>query len=252
MKNNKLEQVNHNNHYRSHVTRRDSLKWLSALSISSLLPTISGCDFLNDTQVNVGEVQRGHWPNLKLSTISGKGYGKDPDLIALSHSPWAKTLSTQQLNLVARLADVLVPREGMVPSASEVGVPDVIDEWVSAPYERQQQDRLTVLSLLVWLDDEAQERYSTDFINLSQQNQFSIIDDIAYPSNDSKDEFIQASLAFSIYRKLVLAAFFSSGVGRKDIGYQGGIAILGDYPGPTEEAMAHLDEVLSELGLLES
>ena len=35
------------------------------------------------------------------------------------------------------------------------------------------------------------------------------------------------------------------------MGYQGGVPINGDYPGPTPEAMAHLEGVLEDLGLSE-
>ena len=34
-----------------------------------------------------------------------------------------------------------------------------------------------------------------------------------------------------------------------DIGYLGNVPINGDYPGPSEEALAHLDGVLVALGL---
>ena len=35
----------------------------------------------------------------------------------------------------------------------------------------------------------------------------------------------------------------------RELGYQGNVAIAGDYPGPTEAAMAHLNEQLEKLGL---
>ncbi|MBT5682665.1 MAG: gluconate 2-dehydrogenase subunit 3 family protein, partial [Gammaproteobacteria bacterium] len=46
-------------------------------------------------------------------------------------------------------------------------------------------------------------------------------------------------------------AYFASPEGTKDIGYIGNTPIAGDYPGPTPEAMAHLDKMLSDLGLTE-
>jgi hypothetical protein len=49
----------------------------------------------------------------------------------------------------------------------------------------------------------------------------------------------------------VLAAFFCTPEGCKDIGYLGNVPIAGDYPGPSDEAKAHLDQVLAELGLSE-
>ncbi len=46
-------------------------------------------------------------------------------------------------------------------------------------------------------------------------------------------------------------AYFASPEGTKDLGYIGNIPIAGDYPGPTPEAIAHLDTILDELGLTE-
>ncbi|MFT5294016.1 MAG: hypothetical protein ACI9YH_000022 [Colwellia sp.] len=243
------EQSNNNLNYKSTLSRRESLKWLAALSASVLLPTISGCDTLSDSSTLLAKNNQGHWPKLTLSPISAKGYSKDPNMVIPPRSPWPKTLTNTQLNLVAVLADIIVPREGDVPSASQVKVPDVIDEWVSAPYQRQQQNRLTILSMLLWLDDEAQLRFTKDFIYLSNQEQLLIMDDIAYSLPELKGEFVQISNAFSVFRNLVLAAFFCSPEGTKDLGYLGNVAIMGDYPGPTEAAMNHLNTVLNELGL---
>lgn len=42
---------------------------------------------------------------------------------------------------------------------------------------------------------------------------------------------------------------FCSPEGVKDMGYLGNVPIVADYPGPTDEAMVHLDKVLDPLGL---
>jgi len=238
--------------YQSTITRRESLKWLGILSAGALLPSIVGCESgENTTNVAnaVGDTIKGHWPDLTLPPITVKGYGKDPSMIIPPTSPWPKTLTAEQLTLVAVLADILVPRDGNVPSATEVNVPDVIDEWVSAPYERQQSDRLTILSALVWINDEARLRFNKAFTILSPVQQLKIIDDIAYQKNDLAPEFTRIARAFSRLRKLVLAAFFCSPEGTKDLGYLGNVPIAGDYPGPTDEAMVHLNQVLEDLGL---
>jgi len=238
--------------YQSTITRRESLKWLGILSASALLPSIIGCE-VSEQATNVvsttDNIVKGHWPELQLTPISAKGYGKDPSMIIPPKSPWPKTLTAEQLTLVAILADILVPRDGDVPSATEVNVPDVVDEWVSSPYQRQQRDRLTILSALAWLDEEAKLRFSSSFVKLSSQDQIKIINDIAYQKNNLAPEFEQINKAFSRLRKLVLAAFFCSPEGTKDLGYMGNVAIAGDYPGPTDEAMLHLNQVLNELGL---
>jgi len=238
--------------YKSTITRRESLKWLGILSATAVLPSLVGCEGNDSTSTianTVGDSIKGHWPNLTLSPITVKGYGKDPSMIIPPKSPWPKTLTAEQLTLVAVLADILVPRDGDVPSATQVNVPDVVDEWVSAPYGRQQSDRLTILSALVWINDEAKLRFSKAFTALSANEQLKIIDDIAYQKDDLAEEFTKISRAFSRFRKLVLAAFYCSPEGTKDLGYLGNVPIAGDYPGPTDEAMVHLNQVLNDLGL---
>lgn len=226
--------------YTSHMSRRDSIKWLGVLSTSLTLGLVTGCG---------SAPEKGHWPQLNLKPITAEGYGTDPNMIIPAPSYWPKTLTADQLTLVAVLSDIIVPREGDVPSATEVNVPDVIDEWVSAPYERQQQHRLEILSGLQWIDDESQLRFKQFFVDLSQAQKLSIIDDIAYDKNKTIPEFSLIVPVFANFRNLVLAAFFCSPEGTKDIGYMGNVPIAGDYPGPTEEALAHLKQKLEKLNL---
>jgi hypothetical protein len=237
--------------YQSGLTRRQSLKLMAALAASTMLPALSGCDTAPAPAATPksAAATTEHWPELKLTPITGKGYGTDPNLILPPESPWPLTLTAPQLSLLALVADILVPRDGSVPSASEVGVPTVLDEWVSAPYPRQQQDRVTVLSALAWLDDESTMRFGSRFISLQRPQQLAIIDDIAFNTAETKPQFQRIAKAFALLRGLVVAAFFATPEGTKDIGYLGNTAIGGDYPGPTPQAKAHLDKVLTDLGL---
>lgn len=239
--------------YQSQLSRRDSLKMLAVLAASTLLPTLSGCEpaptSVTDKSAAGTATTIEHWPELQLSPITAPGYGKDPNQILPPESPWPLTLTPAQLTLVALLADLLIPREGETPSASEVEVPAVINEWVSAPYARQQQDRAVILPALAWIDDEAKLRFNNLFASLSRTERIAILDDIAYLNADTPPRFVRIAKAFALLRGLVVAAFFASSAGSKDIGYLGNTAIGGDYPGPTTEAKAHLATVLADLGL---
>jgi hypothetical protein len=231
--------------YVTGLSRRQTLKWLGALSATAAFPLLSSCD----SNEVLSQAKAAHWPTLSLSPITAPGYGKDPNLIMPPKTPWPLTLSGAQLTLVAVLADIIVPRDGDVPSASEVKVPDVINEWVSSPYSGQQQDRINLMSLLSWLDTEGQQRAQKNFIELATNQQMAIIDDIAFKKAYSSAAFGKPAMAFAAIRRLVLAAFFCSPQGTKDLGYLGNVAISGDYPGPSEEARAHLDSLLGQLGL---
>ena len=153
----------------------------------------------------------------------------------------------QQLNLIAHLSDIICPTDDKGPSATFVGVPEVIDEWVSAPYEVQQKDRGLILNGLQWLDDEANRRFDNDFLSVSDTKKNLIINDIAYRKNLNNPEFEHAVLFFSKLRTLVFGGYFTSPEGMVDIGYIGNIPIIGDYPGPTDEAMTHLNEIIANL-----
>ncbi len=229
---------------RGAMTRRESLKWLGVIAAGVSLPLMNGCDASTVAET----VSAGHWPDLQLQPIIVEGYGTDPNLNAPG-SPWPLTMTTEQRELTSVIADILVPREGDNPSASEVNVTDVIDEWVSAPYSRFQSDRVEILTGLAWLDEESMRRFGGNFVAASGQQQLKIIDDIAYEKASSDPEFSRMARVFDGLRRLVMTAYFSSPEGTRDIGYQGNIAIAGDYPGPTPEAMEHLDGVLQELGL---
>lgn len=231
--------------YISGMTRRESLKWLGLLAAGSTVGLTSGCTkVLEETTTTSG-----HWPDIDIAPITAKGYGTDPNLVIPPSSPWPLTLTQGQLDLVANLSDHLVPRDGNIPSASELNVPSVIDEWVSAPYNGQQKDRVTILHALAWIDDESQIRFKKPYIGLNKVQQHAILDDIAYYNEDTPEQFQRIAKAFNRFKELVLAAFFCTPQGCKDIGYLGNVPIAGDYPGPSTEAKVHLDNVLAELGL---
>ncbi|MCV2885511.1 gluconate 2-dehydrogenase subunit 3 family protein [Aestuariibacter sp. AA17] len=230
--------------YQPGLSRRDSLKIMGAIIAGTSLATMTGCSGAD--QIVSG--RSAHWPDLTLEPITAKGYGTDPNLVIPPESPWPRTMTPEQLEATAILADIIVPAEGGFPSASKVNVPDVIDEWVSAPYSGQQRDRITILHFLAWINDEATLRFETPFLSLAQTQRMQIIDDIAF--RDKVNEKVERpARAFSRLRSLVLSAYFCSREGWQDIGYKGNVAIAGDYPGPTEEANAHLNSALQALGL---
>lgn len=233
--------------YISGMTRRESLKWLGLLAAGSAVTLSAGCSKALEEKIS----DKGHWPELDLKPIKANGYGTDPNMVMPPESPWPLTLNQHQLNLVAVLANYIVPREGNNPSATDVNVPSVIDEWVSSPYNGQQKDRNTILHGLAWIDDESTIRFKKQFIALNSTQQTAILNDIAYFDESTPAQYQRIGNAFLRFKNLVLGAYFCTPQGCKDIGYLGNVPIAGDYPGPTKEAKEHLDTVLVELGLAE-
>ena len=230
--------------YKTKLSRRTTLKWIGALATVTAFGGGVNAYFVAE-ELEVPDASS-NWPQLKLNKITANGYGTDPAVMR-STVTWPLTLTSPQKNLLAKLCDIICPADEHGPSASSVGVPEVIDEWVSAPYIKQQQDRVTILSGLLWLDQEATRRFSATFGKSSDAQQIEIIEDIAYSKKEVSKALKPAVKFFAKLRTLVLGGYFCSKEGWADIGYIGNIPIAGDYPGPTDEAMAHLNRVLADL-----
>jgi hypothetical protein len=170
---------------------------------------------------------------------AGRGYGTDPKLIA-TYKPgdlWPLTLTSQQRSTAQVLCDLILPADASSPSASEVGVVDFLDEWISAPYERQRQDRALVLGGLAWLDREAAARNGVgkSFSTLSHAQQTAICDDICFAAK-AQPAFVEAARFFARYRDLTAGGFYTTPQGRKDLAYVGNVP-LPRFDGPPAEVL---------------
>ena len=173
---------------------------------------------------------------------AAKGYGLDP-ILNKSYAPgdlWPLTFTKEQRRAAAALCGIIIPREGHVPSAAELGVHDFIDEWISAPYPDQQRDRKPILEGLAWIDAEAQKRFGRDFADLDQAQAAAICDDICH-APDARPEMQPGAQFFARFRNLCAGGFYSTPEGMKDVGYVGNTP-LAEYLGPPPE-------VLKKLGL---
>jgi hypothetical protein len=216
------------------IDRRTTLRWLVAATAAGQLAACS--DNLKGVRA---------WP--ELPPIKAPGIGTDPNLID-PVVPWPLTMTKAELAAAAALADLILPGEGNDPSPSQVGVHAFIDEWVSAPYPDQHKDRNLILPGLAWLDQEAMTRGGQRFNQITPETQKMIADDIAFadrvrPGLEKPAEF------FKRMRALTLGAYFTTPEGWKAIGYPGNTPILGPYPGPTPEALAHIQGVIEKMGL---
>jgi hypothetical protein len=215
------------------VDRRTTLKWvMGALAVGQL----AAC----------GDQAKGlSWP--ELAAIKAPGIGKDPNLLE-PVVPWPLTMTRAELLAAAALADLILPAEGEAPAPSAVGVPAFIDEWVSAPYPSQHNDRSLIIPGLAWLDRESFAKSNAAFASTSPDAQKAILDRIAFkdrvePGLEKPAQF------FGRMRALTMGAYYTTQEGWKDIGYMGNSPITGDYPGPTPEALAHIKGVIEGMGL---
>ena len=202
------------------MDRRTTIKWMlsAAATVPSLRFALAGDAAARDVAWNQ------------------PGYGTDPDLQKewKSGEPWPLTLTQNARATAKALADLIIPAEGGSPAASEVGVVDFIDEWVSAPYPQQRGDRPTVLNGLLWIEGESQKRFQKAFPALSDAQRAQIADDIC--TTKSKPEFADAAKFFAKFRDLTAGGFYTTPVGMKDIGYTGNVALT-KFDGPPLEAL---------------
>jgi len=203
------------------LPRRTVLKWIAAVAAATQLPELG-----SSAQAAVPPVV--------------KGYGTDPDLSKF-YGPgdfWPLTFTPLQRATTVALADLILPADHLGPAASEVRVPDYIDEWVSAPYPIQQKDRDALLPGLQWLEDESQKRFSKGFAALGDTEKRAVVDDICWPA-DAKPEFKKAATFFLKFRSLAASAYYGTEAGWKAIGYVGNMP-LASFDGPPPEVLAKL------------
>lgn len=170
------------------------------------------------------------------------GYGTDPVVANVYQAGdfWPLTLSAPERKAVTALADVIFPADDLGPAASALRVPDFIDEWVSAPYPQQQEDRAVILPGLKWIDEESRRRYRRDFGDLAESEQRAICDDLCGPEGEDP-KLKEAAAFFQNFTGICLSAYYGTPEGWNAIGYIGNVP-SGIFEGPPKE-------VLDQLGL---
>ena len=175
------------------------------------------------------------------SAPAATGYGTDPDLMK-DYKPgdlWPLTLTREQRRAVAALCDVIIPADDKSPGASSLGVPDFIDEWISAPYPGQQTDRQEILKGLAWLDKESNKRFGKMFADLNDKQRHNLCDDICFVPK-ARPDFKAAARFFARFRNLTAGGFYTTPQGWKDIQYLGNVA-LAKFDGPPPEVLKYLN-----------
>lgn len=204
--------------------RRTTIKWLAAAAAS--IPLFSARSFAAQGAVR-------------------HGYGMNPDLgkVYLPGQLWPLTLTDAQHVTVAALSDLIIPADSTSPSASEVGVPDFIDEWISAPYLDTDYinfsaDRSVILEGIVWLNGQSDARFGKTFAGLTELKRKQICDDICFLPR-AKPEFQQPARFFARFRDLTAAGFYTTPEGMKDLQYIGNTP-LAQFDGPPLEVLRKL------------
>jgi Gluconate 2-dehydrogenase subunit 3 len=208
------------------LSRRTTLKWIGVFAGYTAFPI----SFVSAQSVS------GFNP-------TPTGYGTDPKL----NDPvvtWQRIMTERELLLSAAFSDLILPATTTAPAPTAIGVPDFLDEWISAPYPEQQADRPVVLGGLAWLDGEARRRWEHGFVEATDSERRQILDDIVAGNAEAA---VWRGFFFRL-RFLVVGAYFTTQPGFDDIGYIGNVR-LDAYPAPTDAEIAILEAHLKKLGL---
>jgi hypothetical protein len=222
------------------VSRRVTLAWVAAASASPW--TVAGLE----PAVAQPQPQTGLWKEVMVTPITSPGYGQDPSLVKPA-TPWPLTLTQDQRALLRIAADLILPADAHSPSGGALHIDAFVDEWVSAPYPHQQRDRVVILSGLAWLDAESAARFGQSFAQASDAQRRAIFDSIAFRAR-VQPGYERPAFFFARLRGLMLGGFYSLPEGMADIGYTGN-APMTSYPGPSDEALAHLHAALAKMDI---
>jgi hypothetical protein len=214
--------------YLPKVSRRTTLQWIAAAIAGTVIS------------------RRAQAERLAIFKATPKGYGSDPNL---NHAviPWDRIMSRHQLQLTATLADLILPATTTAPAPSALGIPDFVDEWVSAPYPDQLRDRPIILDGLASLDERAKRLWGKGFPEISESEKQALLNQLIGQWRDAEPS-TAGSTFFYRFRALVLGAYYTTPEGYKDIGYLGNVP-LESYPPATEEEKAILEREFKKLGL---
>lgn len=203
--------------YVSKIDRRTALQWVGVVGAASV--------------VGAGVVVYGQ---RTAGQHSHKGYGTDPKLTKPEPAPWSRLMIAPQLQTAAILADFILPATATAPSASSLGIPDFIDEWVSAPYPDQLKDQPIILNGLNAL--------SAKVLKASAADRAAALAALPLSTDKATHNFWRR------FRSLTIGGYYTTPAGFKDLGYIGNVQRASD-PGPSDEVKAVIERELKKLGL---
>lgn len=160
----------------------------------------------------------------------------DPDLLHPRPGTWARKLSSGELIALSALCDTIIPADAKSPSASAVGVPAWISEYVS--FEGNASALVRIRGGLSWLNLESNARFGRPFVRLSTSERAQICDDICYLPK-AKPEHQAAARFFDLVRDLSAVGFYTTLDGMRDLGYIGNVP-LPAFPEVSAEIRAKL------------
>jgi len=208
---------------RSSLSRRDALKWFTGTAAGTAAaahaaPTAAPPHETEPTPLSYPSRYVFH----------------DPDFSKPYVAPWENVMTPEELSATKALADIILPKDDLGPAASECGVAEFINEWISAPYEEHHETCEAIRGGLGWLNTESFRRFQKRFDELAVAEQTQIVDDICDSSKAKPQHKVGASF-FKKFRKLALGGYYTHSSTWKQLGYMGNVTLAGPYPGVPDD-----------------
>ncbi|HEY8733616.1 MAG TPA: gluconate 2-dehydrogenase subunit 3 family protein [Puia sp.] len=150
-----------------------------------------------------------------------------------------------EMAVITVLVDIIIPKDDMSGSATDVKVPEFIAFIVN---DKPDELQVPLRGGIRWLELESLKRFDKSFTNLSNAQQLQIVDDIAYPEK-KKSEFSQGVTFFTLMRNLTVTGFYTTEAGFKDIGYVGNRP--NQWNGVPDDVLKHYNMAYTEKELKE-
>lgn len=161
--------------------------------------------------------------------------------LELSRPDWKPVfLNAQQNETLIALSEAIIPATD-TPGAKAALVNRFLDLALSVlPSETQHE----FLGSLAWFDTGAEQRYKSTFVNLSGENVQDFLNLVAWPHTESRWGHIDANFDghehFERMKGWIVAAYYSSPIGLKELGWDGWPA-RGTFEGCEHQPGEHQD-----------
>jgi Domain of Unknown Function (DUF1080)/Gluconate 2-dehydrogenase subunit 3 len=173
-----------------------------------------------------------------------------------------KFFTAHEWETVRVLVDLIIPRDERSGSATDAGVPEFMDFFLTDSHEddRSRERRQTTMrGGLAWIDVECRRRFGgKDFVECAETERTALLDEIAYWKGDEEDDrmmrerrprVVEVILRhgpnfFNSFRDLTASGFWSSKMGVEDLGYKGNTFVR-EFTDPPAEVLRKLGLVVT-------
>lgn len=186
------------------MNRRDSIKALGLTAISTTV-LLEACK-QPETKTEVATPEE-----------TTKEAGREQWEIDRDKKLKTETFFTKhEMATITVLANIIIPKDDVSGSASDAKVPEFIEFIVKDIPEH----KVPMRGGLKWLDVYSFNKFQKSFVEASEDQQISIVDEIAYPKK-ARPEMQAGVTFFNRMRNLTASGFYTTEIGVKDIGYVG-------------------------------